>query len=386
MEPSKLETSSLGDRHEDDDNGTTLEDLPEHLLAKSLLGLEPPFSLRRVCKQLRRLFDESCTQLRIQHAQYLMASGSAFQYGTLLCLLRRLPRLSTLMDLDPRRGLNLPWVEMGQILGGQLTRLVYHCNWRLRFLEQLSSLRSLELRRGGASQHMLELQPLSALHGLEHLSLNDLPVRDIGPLTGCSRLQTLELSGCPIRDLGPLRGFYQLQFLDLCGCPIKDLEPLAQCADLRTLKLSHHTMRDLGPLGACVSLQHLDLGGCRSITRLEPLEQCTNLRHLNLSSAMASDFDFLASCTGLQHLNLSFCVHLRSLSPLVCCPNLQHLDISVNTIFTLEPLWGLQKLQYLDLRGTRAARLGDGIEGPRPELGPLTRVKDLLLEFSEEAR
>ena len=366
MDPS-FEVSGLGDLLEEDGGGATLQDLPEDLLAKSLLGLESHFSLRRVCKQLRHLFDEGCTRLRIRRHEHrhFIASGSIFQERALLSLLRRLPRLDTLMDLNPRRGLNLPWEEMGQILGGQLTHLIVHCNGQLSFLELLPSLRSLEVKRGEVHQSTLDLQPLSALHALQHLVLSSSPVRDIGPLRGCS----------------------QLQFLDLKGCPIEDLGPLAQCAELRTqlrtLKLSNTWLRDLGPLGACKSLQHLDLSACRC-PALKPLEQCTNLLHLDLCLSMASDFDFLASCTGLQQLHLVFCVHLRCLLPLASCLNLQHLNISLNTVLNLEPLWGLQKLQHLDLRGTRTGRLGDGGEKSRPELGPLTRVKDLLLEFSVE--
>ena len=45
---------------------TYIQDLPEDLLAKALVGSEPPFRHRQVSRQLRDLFDESRTQLRIQ--------------------------------------------------------------------------------------------------------------------------------------------------------------------------------------------------------------------------------------------------------------------------------------------------------------------------------
>ena len=63
----------------------------------------------------------------------------------LLSMLRRLPRLDSLMDLDGSHGQALPWEEMGQILGGQLTRLVFYCNYSLSFLELFLSLRRLEV-------------------------------------------------------------------------------------------------------------------------------------------------------------------------------------------------------------------------------------------------
>ena len=52
----------------------------------------------------------------------------------------------------------------------------------------------------------------------------------------------------------------------------------------------------------------------------------------------------------------------------------------MNTITSLEPLWGLQELQHLDLRGTHISSLGGQRAGL--ELGPLTRIKSLLLHFN----
>ena len=320
-----------GELHEHDID-TTIEDLPDEILAKSLLGMGPPFSRRRICKQLRSLFDESCTQLRIQDQGRLLSdpptahvgpglngnsSETIFQHGDLLSLLSRLPRLDTLLDQDHRRGEDLPWEEMGQILGGQLTRLVFQCDRHPGFL---------------------------------------------GPLKGCSRLHFLELGFCPIEDLGPL----------------------AHCQKLCTLRLFHlDTLPDLGPLSACVSLQHFDLYGCSRITSLKPMELCTNLLRLNLCVSRVSDFSALSSCTGLQRLCLFGCVHLHSLAPLASCRKLQHLDIRMQTIPSLEPIWGLQsELHHLYLLGTHSSGL---CPGP-PELGPLTRVKHLHLNADYVAR
>ena len=364
-----------GELHEHDID-TTFEDLPDEILARSLLGMQPPFSHRRICKQLRSLFDESCTQLRIQDqgrlqsdlptahggpGLYMSSSKpSVFQHGDLLRLLKRLTRLDTLLDKDPSRGPALPWEEMGQILGGQLTRLVFHCNsQQLSFLELFPSLRRLEVYRSSrmTPQHAMELQPVSALRALLHLVLHGLPVKDLGPLTGCSQLQILELSFCPIEDLGPL----------------------VHCQKLCTVRLFFiDTLRDLGPLVAYVSLQHLDLYGCSSITDIKPLELCNNLLHLNLYTSRVTDFSALSSCTGLQRLCLFGCVHLHSLAPLASCRKLQYLDICMHTstIPSLEPLWGLQELQHLCLLGRQSSGLHPG----QPDLGPLaTRVKYLRL-------
>ena len=200
----------------------TIEDLPEEIVAKSLLGLDPPFSHRRVSKQLRRLFDERRTQLRIKdHRSFLLqchlrlpapsdvrgepclyrnSAESVFKHGDLLRLLRLLPSLDTLMYLERQA---LPWEEMGQILGGQLTHLVFRWDWQaLKFLELFPSLRKLEVICGEASRPTLKLpQSLSVLSALQHLVLNGLPVKDLGPLGGCSQtLQYLDLGRCPVED------------------------------------------------------------------------------------------------------------------------------------------------------------------------------------------
>ena len=377
-----LETPGLGDLHEHG-MGTTIQDLPDEILAKSLLGMEAPFSHRRISKQLRILFDERCTQLRIRdegnlcpdpsnaHASCLQnkSAEGMFKHADLLSLLRRLPHLDTLLDKDRGRSQALPWEEIGQILGGRLTHLVFYCNsQQLSFLELFPSLRKLLVIRGEASQPVaLHLQPLD----LQPLDLQ-------APLSALRALQHLELRGLPaVRDLGPLTSYDQLQFLDVSGCSIEDLGPLVQCTKLHSLKLCCvNTLRDLGPLGACTSLQHLDLFGCSGITNLKPLELCTKLLRLDLSFSLAADFGALSSCTALQHVDLFKCVHLRSLAPLASCRNLQHLDLRLNIVSCLEPLWGLQGLQHLDLRGLRTSRLD---KGP-PELGPLTRVKHLRLD------
>ena len=97
---------------------------------------------------------------------------------------------------------------------------------------------------------------------------------------------------------------------------------------------------------------------------------------------MASDFEALSSCTGLQHLDISKCVCLRSLAPFTSCRKLKYLDVSGNTIPSLEPLWGLQELQYLNLWNTHT----DWIHRGPPELGPLTRVEHLKLGADEPPR
>ena len=226
--------------------------LPFDILVKSL-GMEVHLSHRQVCKQLRSFSDDSRTQLRIQDQGHLSqgpcaarggpslfihyaesvqdqghispgpssaghnSAGKAFQHADLLSLLRRLPHLETLLDLDPCRSQALPWEEMGQILGGQLIRLTFHCRRQvgpLTFLTRFSLLHTLEVLRGEDPQpptselslpgpqsawHALRhlsvpdslarrdlLRPLSALHSLQHLVVRGLPVTDLGPLTGCS--------------------------------------------------------------------------------------------------------------------------------------------------------------------------------------------------------
>ena len=394
MDPSFATPGLLGEVpvHEHGSD-TKLEDFPEAIQEEILLGKEAPFSHRQVCKKLRSLYDESCTQLRIldqgyrysrdlsaaAHGEPCIAAGNVLQHSDLLSLLKRLPRLDTLLDLDMCRGQVLPWEKMGQILGGQLTRLVCHFTWpQLRIVELFPSLRRLEVHRNilMRSQSTLELPPLSALQDLQHLELHCLHVDGLDTLSACSQLQYLDLGGCHIEELGPLMGCSQLQFLSLCGCPIKDLGPLVQCAELQSLKLAGmNFLRDLGPLTACVSLQLLDLSFCSSVSDLKPLALCANLLYLNLSYSPASDFECLASCTGLLHLNLSRCERLHSLAPVASCHKLQRLSIFLNMIPSLEPLWGLQELQDLDLRGTCR---GEGLD---LDLGPLTRVKQLLLKF-----
>ena len=192
--------------------------LPFDILVKSL-GTEVHLSHRQVCKQLRGFSDDSRTQLRIQDQGHLSpgpsaasnnSAGSAFQHADLLGLLRRLPHLDTLLDLDPRRGRALPWEEMGQILGGQLTSLVFHCRWQvgpLTFLTQFFSLHTLEVLCCEDPQPPpLELTlpgPQSAWYALRHLSVPEsLALRELlRPLSALRGLQHLVVRGLPVTDL-----------------------------------------------------------------------------------------------------------------------------------------------------------------------------------------
>lgn len=195
-----------------------------------------------------------------------------------------------------------------------------------------------------------EFPPVMArdLVRLSGLSARELGVTSLRGLECAQGLETLGLSGNQISDLSPLAELGALRELELSE---NDLERLTPIRDLPLRRL----IVDANPLGnrgvsdveELRQLDHLDV----SRTSLSSLEGLAGLRDLQTLSARDNAIDSIAPLAGLDNL-LSIDVEDNEIEEIeaVAGKSLRRLDIDANLVESLEPLQGMQSLEYLDAR------------------------------------
>ncbi len=149
----------------------------------------------------------------------------------------------------------------------------------IQCLEQVESLRYLDLRRTGVS----DVGPLAALTNLQWLDLTVTGVSDVGPLAALTNLRRLDLDGTGVSDVGPLAALTKLQRLFLDGTGVSDVGPLAALTNLQELSLRDTGVSDVGPLAALTKLQRLFIDGT-GVSDVGPLAALTNLQELFLNA------------------------------------------------------------------------------------------------------
>jgi dipeptidyl aminopeptidase/acylaminoacyl peptidase len=155
------------------------------------------------------------------------------------------------------------------------------------------------------SPALVDLSPLRALTGLEHLTCsgNDdplrLPLSDLTPLAGL-KLRELRCDWTEVADLTPLRGM-PLVTLSLEGTRVSDLRPLGGAGmPLQELSLRSTPVSDLSPLQG-LPLESLDVTGTR-VTDLSPLRQMA-LQSLECDFVPERDAAVLRALPTLAQIN-----------------------------------------------------------------------------------
>lgn len=141
----------------------------------------------------------------------------------------------------------------------------------------------------GADVKALDLSPLACLTLLRDLSLvsgeiefiQALKLGSLAPLSGLHALQQLSLEETDVTDVRPLAGLKQLRRLSLHHSQVIDVQPLHSLDAMEDLDLSCTRIADLRPLRALKRLQRIDLTGT-PIDDLSPLKDLPQLRWLGL--------------------------------------------------------------------------------------------------------
>ncbi|MDG1482931.1 MAG: hypothetical protein P8R54_25290 [Myxococcota bacterium] len=130
------------------------------------------------------------------------------------------------------------------------------------------------------SDRLRDLNDLAGLKSLQTLSLTvSTAISDLTPLAGCTALETLRVdNNTALTDIAPLRGHTRLTALGLARTSITSVEALAGCTSLKSLSLTGcEGLTNLNGLAGCTSLTRLHLKGCKNITDLSALKSIPGL-------------------------------------------------------------------------------------------------------------
>ena len=204
----------------------------------------------------------------------------------------------------------------------------------------------------------VSLEPLEGLQHLTHLKLNG-RTTDLDKLSTLPSLTHLTIWKAGIRDATPIGALTDLEELDLSFNRLKDLSPLSNLENLTLLWLGYNTsapfnanvsnaLSDISPLADLAALENLDLKG-NAISDISALENLTNLERAQLQLNEISDISALENLTNLERLYLQT-NEISDISALRDLTNLEFLSLSSNEISDVSPLVGLTNLEKLTLK------------------------------------
>ncbi len=257
-------------------------------------------------------------------------------------------------------------------------------------LESLSGMQKLsQVTITGCILSTQELAIIGKLPALARLDLSGCSLSSIDGLENAVNLQYLDLSDNNIRNIDALMGLRKLETLDLSHNAVVSLEQISQLSSLHALDVSYNSVVTTAPLQNLSGLTALYLNG-NGLMQLEGFEALTGLKILEAGENKLVDISVLSGCTQLERLNvanntlldLSVVSNFGSLRELLFAYNevevlprfapgtpLVTVDGSHNHISSLEPLTGMQFLEYVMM----------DYNGGISNLGPLANCPSLKL-------
>ena len=255
---------------------------------------------------------------------------------------------------------------------------------------------------------LLNLETLSGLRAIEHVSFYGMASERFDTLTQWPRLKFVQLTNPTLETLAGFERLTQLESLSISGASISNLSPLAGLASLKQLIVHDTEVSDLSPLVRLHQLEELNISGT-PICELEPLERLgacqrefnqrqrseqaywwgdKGLRDIRISRSKVVNLAPLANIETLEHIDLSDTV-VASLSSLHHKDNLRHVTLARSAVTDLGPRGSLAGLHSIDLAETSVENLL-ALE-PAEALGSLnishTQISDLApLRLAYECR
>jgi Leucine-rich repeat (LRR) protein len=223
-------------------------------------------------------------------------------------------------------------------------------------LTHMDKLTELHINRHGGSANV-DIGALSALTGLEILTLRSCGIADLSPLSALINLHYLDIRGNGVVDLSPLVPLINLSYLDIRGNSVVDLSPLARLTaleyvDFRDNPLSLAMINDRSATAHIESVfgypNQFAPEGSFFIDIFEEFGStvANNLRQLlNLHSAR---YVLNTDLESIEYFELSSASY-DNLDLLKYFKNLQHLHFYDCTIEDMSGLGELPKLSYLSM-------------------------------------
>ena len=260
---------------------------------------------------------------------------------------RALETLRKLNTADPAISNRIQSIEQRKLQQTQ-ARMVTIAGVELSVNDQSAALEGLGLNDA-------QLQQLTVLYALDHLSLKDNQISDLTALGELKGLDELDLSGNQIRDIRALTKLESLRTLNL------DRNPLTDCTELRSLRfLTSLSIVDTGVEEAGVYTLAKSLPDCSIRFGTSGAEKLyftgevfpLNAVELTLGHKNLSDISMLQGFTELKILNLSD-NDISDIRPLMELSKLEKLNINNNAVSDLRPLIGLPNLVKLEAENNR---------------------------------
>lgn len=189
--------------------------------------------------------------------------------------------------------------------------------------------------------------------------IGDIYPSDLQDLTSFSA----RVSG--IMNIREISYFTSLEELDLMGNRISDLTPVTSLKKLKKLNIAKNFSvmtgdsekgLDISPLGALPLLETLDASD-NLITDVSSLGSMKKLKWLNIRTNRLTDLDGLEGCTSLEYLDVSGSYRIdrnnnsagiTDISALSSLTSLKTLNMQNGLVDSLEPIAGLDRLEYVD--------------------------------------
>jgi len=248
---------------------------------------------------------------------------------------------------------------------------VNHCVG-LKSLAEFSTLVGLESLQLYGCHGLLDLNGLSALNRLTHLTIQGVRMQSLGGLSEVPSLTHLVIHSFNVID---------------SAASINDLTALRSLPDLTQLTLSNLAVSELSSLAELSQLTHLEISGW-SVVDLDALASLTRLTHLRLFRCGVAHVDALSALAGLRHLEIVDCRSLNSVRGLGGLSQLKSLTIyGCHRLATLSGVSGLSQLEHFILGQCRELQNVDDLAdlGMLKELD-MTPKKALCLTLQPKPR
>lgn len=157
----------------------------------------------------------------------------------------------------------------------------------------------------------IDLRPIEKLNSLHHLTIYNVPLKNLEPLAGIDSLQRLFLENIQLSDLEPIKGLKNLNILSLNDSQFSNLKPIKDLVNLQILSLDNTQVSDIKPLKGLVNLETLIVSNTL-ISDLEPLKDLVNLRELFVHNTRVCDLEPIKGLKKLERLYITNCKNITA--------------------------------------------------------------------------
>lgn len=248
----------------------------------------------------------------------------------------------------------------------------------LSVLESLNHLEKLNI----SHTNINNLQPLENCPDLAFLIAEGSQVTNLGPLSKLNNIISLNISNTKVKDLSPISNFPSLQSLNVSNTPINNLNALSNMKELKELYCSNTTVNDLTPLKnhRRLSKIYCDNSGvtvneASQFSEENPftlviydtyaLTEWWNKLPIYWKAIFAKQIEMdgnptteqLHEVINLTELDISGNEYIQNLLPISRLTNLVNLNISNTDISQIEALYGMTRLESIQMENTYVSNL-----------------------------